>query len=65
MLFRSGQLLVAALILRTPGLMFYIFPLMLAAVVTGVITGLAGRQIVRVLKIPGGSDPFQETGGDT
>ncbi len=59
-----GQLLVAALILRTPGLMFYIFPLMLAAVVTGVITGIAGRQIVRVLKIPGSPDPFRENGGD-
>lgn len=59
-----GQLLVAALILRTPGLMFYIFPLMIAAVVTGVITGLAGRQIVRVLKIPGASDPFQDKGGN-
>ncbi len=59
-----GQLLVAALILRTPGLMFYIFPLMIAAVVTGVITGLAGRQIVRVLRIPGSSDPFQAKGGE-
>lgn len=59
-----GQLLVAALILRTPGLMFYIFPLMIAAVVTGVITGIAGRQIVRVLKIPGSPDPFHEEGGD-
>lgn len=47
-----GQLLVAALILRTPGLLFYIFPLMIAAVVTGIITGLAGKQIVRVLKLP-------------
>lgn len=56
-----GQLLVAALILKTPGLLFYIFPLMIAAVITGVITGLAGRQIVRVLRLPedrknGGSD---------
>lgn len=59
-----GQLLVAALILRTPGLMFYIFPLMIAAVITGVITGLAGRQIVRVLRIPGSSDPFQAKGGE-
>ena len=59
-----GQLLVAALILRTPGLMFYIVPLMIAAVVTGVITGLAGRQIVRVLRIPGSSDPFQAKGGE-
>ena len=59
-----GQLLVAALVLQTPGLMFYIFPLLIAAVITGIITGLAGRQIVRVLKIPGSSDPFQKTGGD-
>lgn len=59
-----GQLLVAALILHTPGLLFYIFPLMIAAVVTGVITGLAGRQIVRVLRLPGSSDPFREEGGD-
>lgn len=57
-----GQLLVAALILRTPGLMFYIFPLLIAAVITGVITGIAGRQIVRVLKLPG-SDPFGEKEG--
>ena len=59
-----GQLLVAALILRTPGLMFYIFPLMIAAVITGVITGIAGRQIVRVLRIPGDPDPFREKGED-
>lgn len=59
-----GQILVAALVLSTPGLMFYVFPLMIAAVVTGVITGLAGRQIVRVLKIPGSPDPFHEKGGD-
>lgn len=57
-----GQLLVAALVLRTPGLMFYIFPLLIAAVVTGIITGVAGRQIVRVLKLPG-SDPFGEKEG--
>lgn len=58
-----GQLLVAALILRTPGLLFYIFPLLFAAVVTGVITGLAGRQIVRILKLPGSADPFEEKEG--
>lgn len=58
-----GQILVAALILRTPGLMFYIFPLMIAAVVTGIITGIAGRQIVRVLKLPGSADPFRKEGG--
>lgn len=60
-----GQLLVAALVMNTPGLMFYVFPLMISAVVTGVITGIAGRQIVRVLKIPGSPDPFHEDGGDT
>ncbi len=58
-----GQILVAALILRTPGLMFYVFPLMIAAVVTGIITGIAGRQIVRVLKLPGSADPFRKEGG--
>lgn len=58
-----GQILVAALILRTPGLMFYVFPLMIAAVITGIITGIAGRQIVRVLKLPGGPDPFREEKG--
>ncbi len=58
-----GQLLVAALILRTPALMFYIFILMIAAVITGTLTGIAGRQIVRVLKIPGSADPFREEGG--
>lgn len=48
-----GQLLVAALIMETPGLLFYVFPLMISAVVTGIITGIAGRQIVRVLRLPG------------
>lgn len=48
-----GQILVAALIMETPGLLFYVFPLMISAVVTGIITGIAGRQIVRVLRLPG------------
>ena len=48
-----GQILVAAFITHTPGLMIYVFSLLIAAVVTGVITGLAGKQIVRVLKMPG------------
>lgn len=48
-----GQILVAALIMNTPGLMVYVFPLMIAAVVTGVITGLAGKQVIRVLRLPG------------
>lgn len=53
-----GQILVAALIVQTPGLLFYVFPLMLAAIVTGIITGIAGRQIVRVLK-PMDRGPFR------
>lgn len=48
-----GQLLVASLILQTGGLMFYTFVLMFSAVVTGVLTGIAGKQIVRVLRLPG------------
>ena len=48
-----GQLLVASVILRTSKLMLYVFVLLIAAVVTGVITGLAGQQIVRVLRLPG------------
>ena len=48
-----GQLLVASLILQTGGLMFYTFVLMFSAVVTGVLTGIAGKQIVRVLSLPG------------
>ena len=48
-----GQLLVAAFITHTPGLLVYVFPLLIAAVITGIITGLAGKQIVRVLKLPG------------
>lgn len=59
-----GQLLVASLVVRTPGLMLYIFPLLISAVVTGVITGLAGRQIVRVLRLPGTPDPLNETAKD-
>ena len=64
-----GQLLVASLVVRTPGLMLYIFPLLISAVVTGVITGLAGRQIVRVLRLPGAPDPLssktKDPGEDT
>ena len=48
-----GQILVAALIMETPGLLFYVFHLMISAVVTGIITGIAGRMIVRVLRLPG------------
>lgn len=48
-----GQLLVASLLLQTGGLMFYAFILMFAAIVTGVLTGIAGKQVVRVLSLPG------------
>ena len=48
-----GQVLVASLILQTGGLMFYAFILTFSAVVTGVLTGIAGKQIVRVLRLPG------------
>ena len=48
-----GQLLVASLLVQTGGLMFYAFVLMFSAVITGTLTGLAGKQIIRVLKIPG------------
>ena len=47
-----GQLLVAALILNTPGIMFYVFVLMISAVVTGTLTGLAGNRVISVLRIP-------------
>lgn len=49
----AGQLLAAVLVLGTPGLMFYIFPLLIGSVITGILTGLAGQQIVRVLRAPG------------
>ena len=49
-----GQLLVASIVLGTSKLMFYVFVLLFAAVVTGVITGLAGQQIIRVLRPAGG-----------
>jgi len=48
-----GQILVASLLLQTPGLMFYVFVLMISAVVTGTLTGIAGNQVLRVLSIPG------------
>ena len=48
-----GQLLVASLLLGTPGLMFYVFVLMISAVVTGTLTGMAGKQVLRVLGVPG------------
>ena len=47
-----GQLLVAALILNTPGIMFYVFVLMISAVITGTLTGLAGNRVISVLRIP-------------
>ena len=48
-----GQILVASLLLGTPGLMFYVFVLMISAVITGTLTGMAGKQVLRVLAIPG------------
>lgn len=47
-----GQILVASLLLHTPGLMFYVFVLMISAVVTGILTGLAGKQVIHVLRVP-------------
>ncbi|MBQ2960509.1 MAG: Gx transporter family protein [Oscillospiraceae bacterium] len=47
-----GQILVASLLLQTPGLMFYVFVLMISAVITGTLTGLAGKQVIRTLHIP-------------
>ncbi len=55
-----GQLLVASLLLGTPGLMFYVFVLMISAVVTGTLTGMAGKQVLRVLSIPG-SKPVRKS----
>jgi len=48
-----GQVLVASLLLQTPGLMFYVFVLMISAVVTGTLTGISGKQVIRILSIPG------------
>ena len=48
-----GQILVASLLLQTPGLMFYVFVLMISAVVTGTLTGMAGKQVLRILTVPG------------
>lgn len=47
-----GQILVASLLLQTPGLMFYVFVLMIAAVITGTLTGMAGKQVLRILTVP-------------
>ena len=47
-----GQILVASLLLQTPGLMFYVFVLMISAVVTGTLTGMAGKQVLRILTVP-------------
>lgn len=48
-----GQILVASLLLQTPGLMFYVFVLMISAVITGTLTGLAGKQVISILSVPG------------
>ena len=47
-----GQLLVASVLLQTAGLMFYVFILMISAVVTGTLTGLAGKQVIGALRLP-------------
>ena len=47
-----GQILVASLLLQTPGLMFYVFVLMISAVITGTLTGIAGNQVIRILRVP-------------
>lgn len=47
-----GQILVASLLLQTPGLMFYVFVLMISAVVTGTLTGMAGKQVIHILRVP-------------
>ena len=52
-----GQLLVASLLLGTPGLMFYAFVLMIAAVITGTLTGLAGKQVLHILRVPAERSP--------
>lgn len=46
----AGQLLVCALIVRTPGIFAYAPILAVSGVITGVFTGLAARQLVRALK---------------
>ncbi len=48
-----GQLLVASFVVQTMPLMVYLFPLLIAAVITGILTGMAGKQIVKALRIPG------------
>lgn len=48
-----GQILVASILLETSRLMFYVFILMFSAVITGTLTGIAGKQVIRVLRIPG------------
>ncbi|MBQ7896361.1 MAG: Gx transporter family protein [Oscillospiraceae bacterium] len=55
-----GQLLVAALILNTPGILFYVFVLMISAVVTGALTGLAGKRVIQILRLP----EKKKTGGE-
>ncbi len=44
-----GQLLAAALIVRTKGLFWYLPPLLLSGVVTGFLIGAAGRETLRAL----------------
>lgn len=49
-----GQLLLAALVVRTAALMSYLPVLLVAAVVTGVLTGVAARVSIRALEKNGG-----------
>lgn len=48
-----GQISVFVLMTGTAGLFYYACILTISAVITGTLTGLAGKQIIRVLKIPG------------
>ncbi len=45
-----GQLLAARLVMGTPGLWWYLPPLLLSGVLTGVFTGLCARFVLPVLK---------------
>lgn len=57
-----GQILVAALLLQTPGILFYVFILMISAVITGTLTGLAGKRVVQILRVPEGRGPRDSRG---
>lgn len=55
-----GQLLVASFVVQTMPLMVYIFPLLIAAIITGILTGLAGQRLVKVLRVPEAKPPRSE-----